>query len=128
MLPNGNKKTRLINAVSLCNSLPNPRFWIEGIFYFKAKTKNIFSRKNQNKTDGTVNGIESGTVNISLNKNEQAVYGLLGKNPYYTRQELADATSKSLRTIQRTLYSLRKKDLIERIGSDKSGYWEVKNQ
>lgn len=96
-------------------------------FIFYRKTKNIFLRKNENETGGTVNGIESGTVNISLNKNEQAVYGLLGKNPYYTRQELADATSKSLRTIQRTLDSLRKKDLIERIGSDKSGYWEVKN-
>lgn len=77
--------------------------------------------------DGTVNGIEGVTVNISLNKNERAVYYLLEKNPYYTRQELADATSKSLRTIQRTLDSLRKKELIERIGSDKSGYWEVKN-
>lgn len=62
--------------------------------YYK-KTRNILVRKIENKT----NGIESGTVNISLNKNEQAVYGLLGKNPYYTRQELADATSKSVRTI-----------------------------
>ena len=103
-------------------------FWTECIVFISLlKTKNIFSRKNENKSDGTVNGIESGTVNISLNKNEQAVYGLLGKNHYYTRQKLADATSKSLRTIQRTLDSLRKKDLIERIGSDKSGYWEVKN-
>ncbi len=95
-------------------------------FIFYRKPNNAFVRKNENKTDGTVNGIGSGTVNISLNKNEQAVYSLLEKNPYYTRQELADATSKSLRTIQRTLDSLRKKDLIERIGSDKSGYWEVK--
>lgn len=95
-------------------------------FIFCRKTKNVFARKTENKAEGTANGIESGTVNISLNKNEQAVYSLLEKNPYYTRQELADATSKSLRTIQRTLNSLRKKDLIERIGSDKSGYWEVK--
>lgn len=50
----------------------------------------------------------------------------MGKNPYYTRQELAEATSKSLRTIQRTLDSLREKDLIERIGSDRSGYWEMR--
>ncbi len=49
-------------------------------------------------------------TNISLNKNEQAVYGLLGKNLYYIRQELANATLKSLRPIQRTLDSLRKKD------------------
>ena len=40
--------------------------------------------------------------------------------------ELAEATSKTVRTIQRTLDSLRKKGLVERIGSDKSGYWEVK--
>lgn len=96
-------------------------------FVFYRKTKNVSVRQNGNETGGTVNGIEDGTVNISLNKNEQAVYCLLEKNPYYTRQELADATSKSLRTIQRTLDSLRKKDLVERIGSDKSGYWEVKN-
>ena len=96
-------------------------------FVFYRKTKNVSVRQNGNEMDGTVNGIEGVTVNISLNKNERAVYYLLEKNPYYTRKELADATSKSLRTIQRTLDSLRKKELIERIGSDKSGYWEVKN-
>ncbi|MBD5551790.1 MAG: hypothetical protein HDQ96_11565 [Lachnospiraceae bacterium] len=48
------------------------------------------------------------------------------KNPDYTREELANATSKTVRTMQRTQDSLRKKDLIERIGSDKSGYWKVK--
>jgi len=95
---------------------------------FLSKIKTVSVRENGNKAVGTVNGAKSGTVNISLNKNEQAVYSLLEKNPYYTRQELADATSKSLRTIQRTLDSLRKKGLIERIGSDRSGYWEVKNQ
>ena len=96
-------------------------------FVFYRKTKNVSVRQNGNEMDGTVNGIEGVTVNISLNKNERAVYYLLEKNPYYTRKELADATSKSLRKIQRTLDSLRKKELIERIGSDKSGYWEVKN-
>ena len=94
------------------------------VFYRKTKNDSVW--QNGNETDGIVNGSESVTVNIFLNKNEQAVYCLLEKNPYYTRQELADATSKSLRTIQRTLDSLRKKDLVERIGSDKSGYWEVK--
>ena len=92
------------------------------IFYRKIKKASVSGK--DCKIDGTVNG----TVNISLNKNEQAVLGLLGKSPYYTRQELAEATSKSLRTIQRTLDSLREKDLIERIGSDRSGYWGMKKQ
>ncbi len=68
----------------------------------------------------------NGSVNVALNKTEQAVYNLLVKKPDYTREELAEATSKTVRTIQRTLDSLRKKGLVERIGSDKSGYWEVK--
>lgn len=95
-------------------------------FIFDRKGKKASVSGKDCKIDGTVNGTESGTVNFSLNKNEQAVLGLLGKNPYYTRQELAEATSKSLRTIQRTLDSLREKDLIVRIGSDRSGYWEKK--
>lgn len=62
-------------------------------FIFHRKTKTVPVRENGNKSVGTVNGAKSGTVNISLNKNEQAVYSLLEKNPYYTRQELADAIS-----------------------------------
>ena len=96
----------------------------DGAFYGRGNKRGYAACRNGENTesdicdqreagyDGTVNGTENGTVNISLNKNEQAVLGLLGKNPYYTRQELAEATSKSLRTIQRTLDSLREKDLF----------------
>ncbi len=101
-------------------------------FIFYRRIKKISVSGNAQKMDdavnGTVNGTESGTVNIFLNINEQAVLGLLGKNPYYTRQELAEETSKSLRTIQRTLDSLREKNLIERIGSDRSGYWKIRKK
>lgn len=93
------------------------------IFYRGEEPANV--RKNDT-VNSTVNDIVNGIVRIRTNRMEQAVYKLLEKNPYYTRQELADATSKSLSTIQRTLDSLRKKDLIVRIGSDKTGYWEVK--
>lgn len=46
-------------------------------------------------------------------------------NQNYTRDELAEATSKTVRTIQRVLDSLKAKDLIERVGSDKTGYWKI---
>ena len=65
------------------------------------------------------------TVNVTLNKTEQAVYNLLVLNQNYTRDELAEATSKTVRTIQRVLDSLKSKNLIERVGSDKSGYWKI---
>ena len=98
------------------------------IFIFYRRIKKLSVSGNAQKMDDAVNGTESGIVNIFLNINEQAVLGLLGKNPYYTRQELAEATAKSLRTIQRTLDSLWEKDLIVRIGSDRSGYWKIRKK
>ena len=50
---------------------------------------------------------------------------MLSDNPNYTREELAEKTSKTIRTVQRTLNSLREKNCIRRIGSDKNGKWEV---
>lgn len=64
-------------------------------------------------------------VNITLNKMEQEVLNLLSAFPNYTREQMADATSKSIKTIQRTLKSLTQKGLIERVGSDKTGYWKL---
>ena len=65
------------------------------------------------------------TANVTVNKTEQAVLTLLGIHPNYTREQLADATSKTVRTMQRVLNSLRDKNLISRKGSDKDGYWIV---
>lgn len=79
------------------------------------------SAKKINDNDVTANV----TVNVTLNKTEQAVYNLLVINQNYTRDELAEATSKTVRTIQRVLDSLKAKDLIERAGSDKTGYWKI---
>lgn len=79
------------------------------------------SAKKINDNDVTANV----TVNVTLNKTEQAVYNLLVINQNYTRDELAEATSKTVRTIQRVLDSLKAKDLIERVGSDKTGYWKI---
>lgn len=67
------------------------------------------------------------TVNVPLNETEQTVYNLLILNHNYTRTELADATYKSIRTIQRVLDSLKSKGLIKRVGSDKSGCWKINN-
>ena len=82
--------------------------------------KLIFNRNNQ------YNVIYADeTIGADLNNTEEAVYRLLIKNNKYTRNELADKTSKTVRTIQRTLDSLKDKNCIERIGSDKNGYWKI---
>lgn len=69
--------------------------------------------------------ISSNKTNDTLNKMEKLVYQLLSSNPQYSREELAEKISKTVRTIQRTLNSLRDKEYITRIGSDKTGRWEI---
>ncbi len=62
---------------------------------------------------------------FKLTKTEQLILNLLEINPNYTRDELAETISKTVRTVQRGLDSLRTKGLITREGSDKSGYWLI---
>ena len=45
------------------------------------------------------------------------------KNSYYSILY----SKKSRRTVIRALSSLKDKNLIKRIGSDKSGYWQIQN-
>lgn len=66
------------------------------------------------------------TENIILTKTEFILYSLLKENPNITRQELAENISKTTRTVQRILNSLRQKGVLERVGSDKYGSWKIK--
>jgi len=64
-------------------------------------------------------------INVGINKTEKAVLGLLISNPEMTAEEIAIEVGVTKRTIERTLVSLKKKGLIERIGSNKNGSWAV---
>lgn len=83
----------------------------EGFKLFLYRTQNV-----------TVND----TQNVTVNKTEQTVLALIKVHPDYTREQLAEASSKTVRTMQRVLNSLRDKDLIAREGSDKDGRWIIK--
>lgn len=65
-------------------------------------------------------------ISVTLNGTEMSVLALLKQQPDMTREELAERVSKTVRTVQRALDSLREKDLIERVGSKKNGSWIVK--
>lgn len=79
-----------------------------------------FSRNDRNivPNDGTTNG--------TINKLENEVLNYLRKDNNTTTSELVKKCNVSLRTINRTLSSLKEKELITRIGSNKTGYWNVK--
>ncbi|MCR4940585.1 MAG: HipA domain-containing protein [Treponemataceae bacterium] len=57
--------------------------------------------------------------------NLDLVYATLKMNPKQTKEEVSKATGLSRSTITRTYKELETKGKIKRIGSNKTGYWEI---
>ena len=74
------------------------------------------------KQDDTINVTKKERSNVSA---ADEVYMLLKEDPRQTREMLSKTTGKTVRTIQRALVKLVDEGKIQRIGSNKTGYWEV---
>ncbi|MBP3709113.1 MAG: winged helix-turn-helix transcriptional regulator [Treponema sp.] len=79
----------------------------------------------------TVSALETEKLhsNCTVNIPEVALktFSALKENPHATAKELTGALGISLRTVKNHLALLKQNGLIVRIGSDKSGYWEIVN-
>ena len=85
----------------------------------------IVESMSANPRSGTVNN-GNGTVNEKILTNKEALVIMqLRKNENITAQQLTQTTRIPLRTIKRILLKLTEKRLIQRVGSDKTGHWEV---
>ena len=82
-----------------------------------------FCRRDRNITpqDGVINGV----INGGIGENEMQLFELIKEFPFATNGELAEKSGKSIRTISRLLSALKGKKLIERVGSNKTGYWKT---
>ena len=58
--------------------------------------------------------------------NADIVYAALKRNPKQTKEEVSKATGLSRATITRTYSELEEQGKIHRVGSNKTGYWEVR--
>ncbi len=65
-------------------------------------------------------------INAELSETEQLVFNLIKDNEEISKSEMAIRLGKSEKTIQRMISSLTKKNVIERVGSNRSGYWKVR--
>jgi Fic family protein len=65
-----------------------------------------------------------GTVNGTVNDTVKLIKG----NPKITLDDLALKLNKSRRTVTRIIKKLQDEGVIIRIGADKSGYWQVKDE
>ena len=66
-------------------------------------------------------------INVCINVgiNEQRTLELIRINNRITAKEVAESLSVSLRQGERIMATLKEKGLIKRIGSNKSGHWEI---
>lgn len=64
-------------------------------------------------------------VGINVGINEMRVIKLLRKNNRTTAKEVAELLEISLRHSERLFTSLKQNGIIQRVGSNKSGYWKI---
>lgn len=75
---------------------------------------------------GTVNDIVNANKNDTVNLNTKKILNLIKTNPKITIDDLSQKLKKSRRTITRLIKKLQEDGIISRVGSDKTGHWEVK--
>lgn len=72
-----------------------------------------------------VSALVNAPVNLDDLKTTAAILQLLGDNPHLTRKEMADQIGKDVRTIGRAIKTLQENGRLRRVGSPKTGYWEL---
>lgn len=68
---------------------------------------------------------DNGKVTEKVTEEEWQVTELLQKNSAYTTTVLAEMLGISRKTVSKRLKSLKEKGVIERVGSDRKGYWKL---
>lgn len=102
------------NSKNVTTNLENVTYQDENVTY---EPKNVTS----NVTSNT----ENVTSYDNLSKNEMEVLMILMEQERLSREEIAERMLKTVRTVQRSLNSLREKGYIQRIGAKRFYTWEV---
>lgn len=76
-------------------------------------------------SNDTVNKDLLGSLPSKLPSNIEITYKAICDDPHASNQELAVRTNQSERTIRNHTAKLKEMNFIKRIGSDKTGHWEI---
>ena len=68
---------------------------------------------------------QSVPINDTVNDTVKLIYKLLVENKNITIKEIMSKIKKSRPTITRAISTLKDQNKIKRVGSDKTGYWEI---
>ena len=87
--------------------------------------KSEFPPKLQETKDESKNECSTATVNATVNATANEILDMMRRDRNVTQAQLAEITSKHRVTIARNIKMLQEAGLIKRVGSDKTGYWQV---
>ncbi len=79
----------------------------------------------QSKKLGDKLGDKLGEKNIKLTKNRKLLLDAVAKNSYITIEKLAKTVGISTTAIENNIRYLKDNGVLQRVGSDSSGYWEI---
>lgn len=99
-----------------------PRFRSQATSFYTELLNNNY----RNQTNDPVNDLVNDPVK-SFTLLQKDLISLLKETPAMTRPELCERLNVSLATVRRAIAQLKELNIIERIGSDKAGYWKVKS-
>lgn len=87
---------------------------------------NVMGEKSENKQKSPKNERDRNDhVNVHLSQNQQKILNELEQEPGMTKQQLMKAIGVGKTTIDRCIAFLKEHGLLERVGSNKTGYWHV---
>ena len=76
-------------------------------------------------------GINAGInveINVEINLTQRKILDLMIQNQRITQEEIAQELKRNIRTIEKNINILKEKNIIERIGAKKTGYWTIKGE
>ncbi len=83
---------------------------------YKEKIEDSSNSGNITKHTGLVEGLVD---------SQQKIVKLIAENPQISKKEMAESIGISTTAIDKNISTLRKKNIIERIGGDKTGRWQI---
>lgn len=86
----------------------------------------IFKRGKSDRINDIINDRIKYGATVKMSGADGQILALIAKNAYITVAEIAASIEKSTATVQRHIAKLVTMGIIERIGSRKNGYWEIK--
>ena len=110
------------------NGSPEPEFYTDDdrTHFLTVLPANMEAYEDEIDED-TIDDTDKNERVNELKKTELQILLILKENPSITQKDISDKTKLSEQHIRRIIKSLKDKNIIKRIGSAKTGHWEVIN-